>query len=127
MGSLVKTPSYYPYLSARENLKLVKRLRGDSPKSVERVLKIVNLLWDSKRSSSFVLAMAVGITATIQGVILFGHDMASFYPWTLPGVVALDGTESSSIWLLLSLGCVGGIVMAFLYGWEVLFVKKHHD
>lgn len=76
-------------------------------------------LWVSTRSSSFVLAMAVGITATILGIFLFGEKVASYYPWTLPGVVALNGTQSASLWLPLTLGSMGGIAMAFLGGWDV--------
>jgi ABC-2 type transport system permease protein len=77
-------------------------------------------MWVSTRSNSFVLSMAVGITATILGVFLFGEDIAQFYPWTIPGVVAMNGTKSLSIWLPLAIGNLGGIALAVWGGWNVI-------
>jgi ABC-type multidrug transport system ATPase subunit len=42
-GSLIETPGFYPYLSGRENLKVVADLAGVRHKRVEEVLDIVEL------------------------------------------------------------------------------------
>jgi len=76
-------------------------------------------LWVSTRYSSFVLAMVVGIAGTIPGIFLFSDDIASYYPWTLPGLVVMNGTKALFQWLPLLLGCLGGVVMAFVGGWDV--------
>jgi len=49
VGSLVETPSFYPHLTGRENVELVRRLRNDAPATVDHVLKLVNLEKDAKR------------------------------------------------------------------------------
>jgi lantibiotic transport system ATP-binding protein len=49
VGSLVESPSFYPHLTGRENVEVVRRLRGDAPKTVDRVLKIVGLEKDARR------------------------------------------------------------------------------
>src|SRR5437899_8832622 len=42
-GSLIESPGFYPYLSGRENLKVVADLAGVRHKRVEEVLDIVEL------------------------------------------------------------------------------------
>ena len=49
VGSLVETPSYYPNLTARENLEVVRRLCDGNPKDIQRVLGIVSLEKDANR------------------------------------------------------------------------------
>jgi ABC-2 type transport system ATP-binding protein len=49
VGSLVESPSYYPHLTGRENLELVRRMRGEAAETVQRALKIVNLEKDANR------------------------------------------------------------------------------
>jgi ABC-2 type transport system ATP-binding protein len=43
IGSLIESPGFYPYLSGRENLKVVADLAGVKQKRVEEVLDIVEL------------------------------------------------------------------------------------
>ena len=43
IGSLIESPGFYPYLSGRENLKVVAELSGVSHKRVDEVLDIVEL------------------------------------------------------------------------------------
>jgi ABC-type multidrug transport system ATPase subunit len=43
IGSLIESPGFYPYLSGRENLKVVADLGGVAKKRVEEVLDIVEL------------------------------------------------------------------------------------
>jgi ABC-2 type transport system ATP-binding protein len=49
VGSLVEMPSYYPHLTGRENLELVRRLRNAEPAQISKVLAWVNLEKDSRR------------------------------------------------------------------------------
>jgi hypothetical protein len=76
-------------------------------------------LWASAHWSSFVAAMGVGIVATVAGVLVIESDWAKVYPWTLPGLVAINFMEGDAVTAELALGIVGGIVVALAAGWEV--------
>src|SRR5512136_1828057 len=76
-------------------------------------------LWVSTHWSSFVAAMGVGIVATVAGVLVIESDWARVYPWTLPGLVAINFLEGDAVPAELALGIVGGIVAALAAGWEV--------
>lgn len=66
--------------------------------------------WISVRSPSFVIAVGIGIAATIAGVFMFGEDVASFYPWTIPGMFALDVSQKDlTDWISLGIGWLGCI------------------
>jgi lantibiotic transport system permease protein len=65
-------------------------------------------------SSSFVLAMGVGIVATVFGVVVIGSDWEMFDPWTIPGIVSMNLIGGDPYALPLALGIVGGIVVAFV-------------
>jgi lantibiotic transport system ATP-binding protein len=49
VGSLVESPSYYPHLTGRENLELVRRLRDTESSEVNRVLAMIGLEKDRHR------------------------------------------------------------------------------
>jgi lantibiotic transport system permease protein len=67
-------------------------------------------LWVSVRFPSFVVAVGVGIVATIFGMFLFGEDIASFYPWTIPGMFSLDLAQRNiTQWVSLSIGWIGSL------------------
>ena len=76
-------------------------------------------LWVSARWPSFVVAMGVGITATVAGVLVINSDWAKVYPWTLPGLASIGYTEGDAIAAQVALGFLGGIVVALAGGWEV--------
>lgn len=44
IGSLLETPNFYPYLTARQNLSLVCKIKQVEESEVDRVLTIVNLI-----------------------------------------------------------------------------------
>ncbi len=44
IGSLLETPNFYPYLSARQNLSIVCKIKEVSEKEVDRVLSTVGLI-----------------------------------------------------------------------------------
>jgi ABC-2 type transport system ATP-binding protein len=44
IGSLLETPNFYPYLSAKQNLAIVCKIKAVSESEVDRVLSIVDLL-----------------------------------------------------------------------------------
>jgi len=76
-------------------------------------------LWVSARWPSFVVAMGVGITATVAGVLVINSDWAKVYPWTLPGLASIGYTEGDAIAAQAALGFLGGIVIALVGGWDV--------
>jgi ABC-type multidrug transport system ATPase subunit len=51
IGSLLETPSFYPYLSARQNLSIVCKIKEVSESEVDRVLSLVDLI--SRANSKF--------------------------------------------------------------------------
>lgn len=46
--------------------------------------------WISLRWSSFVVPVAVGIVATVAGIFVFGSEYVYWYPWTIPGALAME-------------------------------------
>jgi len=76
-------------------------------------------LWVSAHWPSFVAAMGVGIVATVAGVLVIESDWAGVYPWTLPGLVAINFMEGDAVVAELAFGIVGGIVAALAAGGEV--------
>ena len=51
MGTLIETPSLYLHLNARDNLRVITRLRNMDEKRVDEVLQIVGLYNDRKRKA----------------------------------------------------------------------------
>jgi hypothetical protein len=75
-------------------------------------------VWVSLRWSSFVVACATGITATVAAVFAFGSDYALYYPWTIPGMVAM-GLSGSELAACLGIGLIGGLLAAAAGMWDV--------
>lgn len=72
VGSLIESPSCYPHLTARENLEIVRQLRGLPKSKIDEVLRIVRLddpSVRSKRVGNFSLGMKqrLGIAAALMG------------------------------------------------------------
>ena len=72
VGSLIESPSCYPHLTARENLEIVRQLRGLPKSEIDEVLKIVRLDDPSlrrKRVGNYSLGMRqrLGIAAALMG------------------------------------------------------------
>lgn len=44
IGAIIESPTFYPYLSARQNLRVVAKIKEVSPHRIEKVLTLVNLL-----------------------------------------------------------------------------------
>ena len=76
-------------------------------------------LWVSAHWPSFVVAMGAGIVTTVAGVLVIESDWAGVYPWTLPGLVAINFMEGDAVVVELAFGIVGGIVAALAAGGEV--------
>jgi ABC-type multidrug transport system ATPase subunit len=51
IGALVETPSLYGHLTARENLRITRKLTGADKSRIDEVLKIVDLLPDANRKA----------------------------------------------------------------------------
>ncbi len=57
-GSLIESPSYYGHLTGRENLEIVKTLKGVSKEEIDQVLKLVRLMeQQDKRVKEYSLGM----------------------------------------------------------------------
>ena len=58
VGSLVENPSYYPHLTAKENLETLRKILGAPKERIQEVLDIVNLTYAAnKKVKSFSLGM----------------------------------------------------------------------
>jgi len=77
-------------------------------------------LWISLRWSSFVLAMSVGIVATVFGVVVIGSKWEQFDPWTIPRVVSQNLINAQPYALPLAIGILGGIFLACLGCWDTI-------
>ena len=70
VGSLIESPSYYGHLTARENLEIVRRLRGLPAEEIDEALRTVRLDGQPKKPvSHFSLGMKqrLGIAAALMG------------------------------------------------------------
>ena len=70
VGSLIESPSYYGHLTARENLEIVRRLRGLPGEEIDEALRTVRLDGQVKKPvSHFSLGMKqrLGIAAALMG------------------------------------------------------------
>ena len=51
LGALLETPNFYPYLSAEENLGIIRHIKRSKETSFDRLLRMVNL--ENRRHSKF--------------------------------------------------------------------------
>jgi ABC-type multidrug transport system ATPase subunit len=69
-GSLVEGPGFYPYLSGRENLRVLARYRGLGDREVDRVLERVDLAdraGDRFKAYSLGMKQRLGVAAALLG------------------------------------------------------------
>ncbi|HEY7101107.1 MAG TPA: ABC transporter ATP-binding protein [Mycobacteriales bacterium] len=69
-GSLVEGPGFYPYLSGRENLRVLARYRGLGERDVDRVLERVDLserAGDRFKAYSLGMKQRLGVAAALLG------------------------------------------------------------
>jgi hypothetical protein len=80
-------------------------------------------LWVSSRWPNFVVAIGVGIAATVTAMLIFQSDYARFFPWTMPGLLALTTMKKVELFmpvpLYLAIGLGGGLLFALLGGWNI--------
>lgn len=74
--------------------------------------------WISARWQSFALTLGIGIGAVFFAVFASGARLGKFYPWLLPVNTISNDTER--IVLGLTLGILGGIVVAIVGCWDVI-------
>ena len=70
VGSLIESPSYYGHLTARENLEIVRRLRGLPAEEIDEALRTVRLDGQTKKPvNHFSLGMKqrLGIAVALMG------------------------------------------------------------
>lgn len=75
--------------------------------------------WISARWPSFVVACGAGITATVIAVFAFGSDYAVWYPWTIPGMIALEVSSGAELVTVLAIGAAGGLLACLLGAWDI--------
>jgi lantibiotic transport system permease protein len=80
-------------------------------------------LFIAMRSPSFVLAVGVGVVATILALFVFGNDVAYIYPWTLPGLVGTGARENMTFWGSILWGFIGGGLLTIPAGWRLSKVE----
>ena len=69
-GSLIESPSYYGHLTGRENLEIVRMLKGAEEKEIDEVLKIVRMKnQQDKKANAYSLGMKqrLGLAAALLG------------------------------------------------------------
>ncbi len=70
VGSLIESPSYYGHLTARENLEIIRSLRGLPQSAIDEALDAVRLTHETrKRVNQYSLGMKqrLGIAAALMG------------------------------------------------------------
>lgn len=70
IGALLETPNFYPYLSARENLKLVATIKGLEEPNIDEALESVHLLSRAEstfRTFSLGMKQRLAIASTMLG------------------------------------------------------------
>jgi ABC-2 type transport system permease protein len=76
-------------------------------------------MWFSIRVPSFVASMAVGIVGTVAAVLVIQSDKyGPYYPWTLPGMSAMNALNGQPYVTSLIIGLTGGVALAFFGCWE---------
>ena len=69
-GSLIESPSYYGHLTGRENLEIVRTLKGAPEKEIDQVLKLVRMeRQQNKKAREYSLGMKqrLGLAAALMG------------------------------------------------------------
>ena len=69
-GSLIESPSYYGHLTGRENLEIIRTLKGVPEKEIDEVLQIVRLEGQQKkkvREYSLGMKQRLGLAAALLG------------------------------------------------------------
>jgi hypothetical protein len=75
--------------------------------------------WISLRFHSFTVAVGVGMAAAVSNIILINSSEGPrYFPWALT-VNALPQMETAWLGYALAVGIAGGLLLAFLGGWEV--------
>lgn len=89
------------------------------------IMIIAIQIWVSLRWSNFVTAVSLGIAATVSGVIVVGSDVANYYPWTMPGLIANHFFRHPYPWSNLAYSFGAGILL-ILFGLLVLHSREDY-
>ena len=86
-------------------------------------LAIAVQVWASLHWHNFVTAISIGVIATISGVIMVESQIASYYPWTMTGMLANNFFEHAFPWMNLAYSLALGILV-ILFGLLDLVSKE---
>jgi ABC-2 type transport system ATP-binding protein len=70
IGSVIESPNFYPYLTARQNLRIIADIKDKSPSDIDGVLKLVNLFDrknDKFRTFSFGMKQRLAVASALLG------------------------------------------------------------
>ena len=70
IGSVIESPNFYPYLTARQNLRIIADIKDTSPSDIDRVLKLVDLFNrrdDKFRTFSFGMKQRLALASALLG------------------------------------------------------------
>ena len=76
IGSLLETPNFYPYLTAKENLEVTAKIKGiqDASAEIEKVLKMVDL-YDRRNSKFKTFSVGMKQRLAIGGALIGGPEV----------------------------------------------------
>ncbi len=86
IGAILETPNFYPYLTAGENLEIVRQIKGASSVNIDELLDLVNLAHRKKsafRTYSLGMKQRLAIAATMIGdpqVLIFDEPTNGLDP-----------------------------------------------
>jgi len=70
IGSVIESPNFYPYLSARQNLRIIADIKDKAPADIDRVLKLTDLFHrrkDKFKTFSFGMKQRLAIASALLG------------------------------------------------------------
>lgn len=79
--------------------------------------------WASLKWENFVTSISAGCVATVSGVIVMNSDIASFYPWAMPGLIANHFFRWDFPWINMAYSLGLGIII-MLIGLLDLYKKE---
>lgn len=111
----------YPEYGFNAPFPLLDTLRNLLIVGASSALLLAMHTWVSLRWSSFVVPVVVGIAATVVGIFVFGTDYVYWYPWTIPGALAMEINLPNLLTLAVGLS---GLVLMLPVCWDLARMEQ---